>query len=126
MRDLRLGWLWLMFGLLGVLGVIVVSLVPPSPTPDVVNLDKLLHLGVYALMVVWFGAIFLQHWHPFIAFVFILLGIGLEFAQAQTGYRSYELPDMLANALGSVLGVGLAGTVFGESLARLEHRLGLG
>jgi glycopeptide antibiotics resistance protein len=39
---------------------------------------------------------------------FIALGIALEFAQGGLGYRSFELYDMLANALGVLAGWGSA------------------
>jgi hypothetical protein len=41
-------------------------------------------------------------------FGFICLGITLEFLQQWTGYRSFELTDMLAGAAGVALGLILA------------------
>jgi len=38
------------------------------------------------------------------ALLWIGMGIGLEFAQGQLGYRSYELFDMVANTLGVLIG----------------------
>jgi glycopeptide antibiotics resistance protein len=36
------------------------------------------------------------------------MGVALEFAQGATGYRSFEVLDMAANAAGVALGWGLA------------------
>jgi len=38
------------------------------------------------------------------ALLWIAMGIGLEFAQGQLGYRTYEVYDMYANALGVLIG----------------------
>ena len=35
---------------------------------------------------------------------FILMGIGIEYLQRMTGYRTFDVFDMLANAVGVVLG----------------------
>ena len=41
----------------------------------------------------------------------IAMGVALEFAQAATGYRSFELSDMAANSLGVLLGWGISATL---------------
>jgi len=38
------------------------------------------------------------------AALWIGMGVGLEFAQGQLGYRTYEVYDMYANALGVLIG----------------------
>lgn len=40
--------------------------------------------------------------------LWIAMGIGLEFAQGQLGYRTYEVFDMVANTLGVLIGWGAA------------------
>lgn len=42
------------------------------------------------------------------AALWIGMGVGLEFAQGQLGYRTYEVYDMYANALGVLIGWALA------------------
>lgn len=37
------------------------------------------------------------------AAAFILMGIGLEFLQAQTAYRTYEVADMVSNTAGVLI-----------------------
>ena len=38
------------------------------------------------------------------ALAFVAMGIGLEFLQGMTGYRSFDVMDMLANTIGVALG----------------------
>ena len=42
------------------------------------------------------------------ALLWIGMGVGLEFAQGQLGYRTYEPFDMVANTLGVLIGWALA------------------
>ena len=42
---------------------------------------------------------------------FIALGIALEFVQGMTGYRSFEVADMVADAAGVLLAWSIASTV---------------
>jgi VanZ family protein len=42
------------------------------------------------------------------ALLWIGMGVGLEFAQGQLGYRTYEVYDMYANTLGVLIGWTLA------------------
>ena len=44
-------------------------------------------------------------------YVFIAMGIALEFVQGSLGYRSFEVADMLVNATGVLLSWGLASQV---------------
>jgi VanZ family protein len=81
------------------------SLIPMSG-PSIENGDKIQHFigyGVLALLAqliwrqpskVWLGA--------------TLMGIGVEFAQSLTPYRSFDTHDMIANSIGAVGGVLLA------------------
>ena len=47
----------------------------------------------------------------FYAFGFIALGVALEFVQATTPYRSFEIADMVANTVGVLFGWGIASTL---------------
>lgn len=104
MRALALGVGWLM-----VAAIVWLSLAPSPPTLDVAFGDKLGHLAAYGGLMFWFCQLHaarnarLGH-----AAAFVALGIGLEFAQGATGYRSFEVMDMAANTLGVVLGWGAA------------------
>ncbi len=50
----------------------------------------------------------------------ITLGITLEFIQGWSGYRTFEIADMVANGIGAVLGLFLVHTPLGRSLLWLE------
>jgi len=73
----------------------------PAPPPSAGN-DKLGHFVVYGVLMFWFAQLYPRR--SLYAAGFIGLGIALEFAQGWLGYRSFELYDMLANALGVLLG----------------------
>ena len=68
--------------------------------------DKIGHLASYAVLMFWFCQLYRTR--IFYAAGFILMGVALEFVQRQLGYRSYEVGDMIANALGVLLGWGVA------------------
>jgi len=79
--------------------------------------DKLGHLAAFGLLMLIFCMIYDQRVTRLAyAMGFIAMGIALEFIQGMTGYRSFDLLDMLANAAG-VLPV-LAG-----ALALRSHRM---
>ncbi len=89
--------------------IVWLSLAPPPAEPGVHIPDKLAHFLAYAALTFWFA--FLYRSGPArvaYALLWIALGVALEFAQAATGYRSYELTDMAANALGVLAGAAAA------------------
>ena len=96
------GWAW-------AAAIVWLSVTPAPPQVDVTYGDKLGHVGAYALLMFWFARLYskrgVQAAH---AAAFVALGVGLEFVQGALGYRSFELLDMGANALGVGLGWALA------------------
>jgi VanZ family protein len=125
MRPLKLTGLWQAMGWVYVALVIYYSLHPSPPElPSFQGADKLAHLSVYAIMMLWFGFIYLPGQRLLILGVFfVLLGIVLDLVQGATGYRSMELLDMIANAGGVCLGGLFARTRFASALVWLEDRL---
>jgi VanZ family protein len=71
--------------------------------------DKVQHFLAYALLMFWFARLY-PSGRARLAFGALWLGLGvaLEFAQGATGYRSFELADMAANALGVAAGAAAA------------------
>jgi len=122
-RHLRFKRVWLAVGLLLVSGVTYASVVsvPPQVTSVVFN-DKLTHVAVYACLMGWFAQIF-KHDLTRLIFVFILItmGIGIEFIQAATPTRNFEVLDMVANTCGVILAWALAYTWVGTILYRFEN-----
>ena len=57
----------------------------------------------------WFCVLYRPlHVRTFYAVGFIAMGIALEFVQGWLGYRSFEVADMVANAVGVALGLTIA------------------
>ena len=89
--------------------IVWLSLTPSPPTLDIEEGDKLGHFLAYGSLMLWFCLLYARRASRIgYALLWIGMGIGLEFAQGQLGYRSYELFDMVANTLGVVIGWALA------------------
>ena len=101
--------LWLIVGWLLVLLVIVLSLAPVPVDVPVEEGDKVGHVVAYAALMFWFANLFeTLNRRSMLAIGFVVLGIALEFVQGWTDYRTFELADMAANALGVAMGWVLA------------------
>jgi len=121
-RHLRFKRLWLACGLLLISGVTFASVVTvPRPVAVFLLNDKITHVFVYACLMGWFAQIF-RHDLTRLIFVVLLsgMGIGIEFLQAATPSRHFEVLDMIANTSGVVLAWALAYTWFGTILWRFE------
>jgi len=121
-RHLRFKRLWLACGLLLISGVTYASVVSvPAQVSGLLVNDKLTHVVVYACLMGWFAQIF-RHDLTRLIFVVLLcgLGIGIEFLQAATPTRQFEVLDMVANTSGVVLAWALAYTWVGSVLWRFE------
>lgn len=96
------GWAW-------AAAIVWLSLTPSPPEVDIEHGDKLGHFASYGLLMFWFAQLYVAR-ATRLAFAlgFIAMGIGLEFLQAQVGYRSYDVFDMYANSVGVLLGWGAA------------------
>ncbi len=125
MRQLRYLRFWLVSGWI-LVGLVVLFLVIPSP-PETMSFhfgDKLLHVSIYAIMMLWFGLIYPPgKFYRNLGLGFIMMGIVLEFIQGLTGYRSLEYTDMTANTIGVLLGWLLAKTRLSNALSRIENSL---
>jgi VanZ family protein len=99
--GLALGWAW-------VAAVVYLSLTPAPPRIELEGGDKLGHFLAYAALTYWFCQFYFHKARLFFALGFVAMGIALEFAQRATGYRSFELADMAANAIGVAAGWGAA------------------
>lgn len=92
------GWAW-------AAAIVWLSLTPSPPDAGFEQSDKLGHVLSYALLMGWFACLYRT---PLVraahACAFIAMGIGLEFLQAQTAYRTYEVADMVSNAAGVLIG----------------------
>lgn len=105
------------------LAVIVwLSVTPSPPDPGFEQGDKLEHLVAYGALMFWFCQLHASlRAQVGLAIVFITLGVGLEFVQGALGYRTYDEMDMVANALGVILGWGVARAAGAHVFARIER-----
>ena len=99
--GLRARPLWLLLG-----GALVLLVVYLSLTPAPVELpggqgDKVEHVLAYAVLMSWFANVYeAPVQRAKLAIAFIAIGVSLEFLQRWTGYRSFEVADMAADAIG--------------------------
>ena len=78
---------------------------PHPPKVDLEQGDKLGHFAAYGLLMFLFCMAYVSTGtRATCATGFILMGIALEFLQGMTGYRTFDVFDMIANAVGVALG----------------------
>ena len=125
MRDFSKPKLWLGIWVFGWVLCIVLSLGPPPPIPAAVpDGDKIGHTLAYAVLSAWAVMIFRTRtaWLRS-AVALMALGIAIEFAQgALTANRMADPYDALADALGILLGLGVALTPADALLVKMERR----
>jgi VanZ family protein len=82
------------------------------PKPHVSQSDKLEHFAAYGLLMFLFCQLYRRTATRLVyAAAFIAMGVALEFLQRMTGWRTFEVLDMLANGTGVFLGWGAAAAV---------------
>lgn len=103
---LRRGWVAIGWALVAV--VIYFSVTPRPPEVPLDEGDKLGHLFAYGTLMLWFGQLHAQRRRWITVAALVGLGIALEYVQRWTGYRSFDVWDMAANAAGVLLGLAAA------------------
>ena len=111
--------------MLAVAVVFVASLIPVSGLPEVPkHTDKVEHLLAYAVLAA--GAVQLfARWLSwgFVCVLLVLMGIGLEYLQAQMGLgRMLDRNDALANTIGVLIGLATSFTPWRDALLRFDRR----
>lgn len=97
--------LWWLVGAGGIALVIALSLVRNAPQIPGDSGGNFGHVLAYATLMGWFARLLPGHKARAAAALALCgLGVALEFAQESTGYRTYDLADMGADALGVALG----------------------
>ena len=124
MKPLRRPGLWLGLWLLALVAVCVVCLVPLDsmpPLPD--NSDKVEHLLAYFTLAAGAVQLFGGNRALLVAALgLVALGIGIEFAQGMTAYRSADPMDALANSIGVLIGLATSFTPWRDALLRFDRR----
>ncbi len=97
--------IWRAIGVGPVLFVIWLSLTPYPIEIPIEHGDKLGHIAAYGTLMVWFAQLDTRH-RVRVAYAigFVMLGVALEFAQRLTDYRTFEVADMGADAVGVLFG----------------------
>ena len=104
-HSLRWSPLWIGTAWLLVVVVVYLSLARIPQDIDVPQGDKYAHVLAYAVMAFWFMQIYpAVRTRRAIALGLALLGATLEVLQGQTGYRTFDYADMIANMAGVILG----------------------
>jgi VanZ family protein len=103
--------------------VIFLSLTPHPPEPvHFDNADKFEHALAYAALSFWFCHIYkTKHARLLVIVALAGLGVALEYVQGWTGYRTFDVMDMLADSVGVVMGFVL--TPAGRMLDYIENYL---
>ncbi len=122
-RPLKWRPLWLVIGWLLVGLVVYLSLAPQLPQVDIRNFDKVGHFLAYFALMSWFAFIYARNAHLWIGVMLVIMGIALEIGQYLTGYRAFEIADIVVNTLGVMAGMLLARTRFAGLLILFERRL---
>lgn len=115
---------WLVAGWLGVGLIAYFSLMPAPPDIGVEQGDKIGHLAAYGLITLWFAQLYTgTRQRIWLAVGMVALGIAMEYAQRATGYRSFDVADMVADALGVAIGWLLAPPRLPNLLSWTEKRI---
>jgi VanZ family protein len=107
-HPLRLRAVWLAIAWLLVAAVIYLSVTPQPLEIPVDEGDKYGHLLAYGTLMLWFAQLYERSARWVAALGFIALGVALEYVQRSTGYRSFDVWDMAADAAGVLTGLALA------------------
>ena len=96
---------WLAVGWAMVTAIVWLSLTPSPPKVDFEHSDKVGHFLAYGSVMFWFAQLYSERKARLgYAAGFVAMGVALEFIQGWTGYRDFELYDMLADGVGVALG----------------------
>ena len=126
LKPFRRPWLWSGLWVLAVSVVVIGSLVPAHDLPEVPQgFDKIEHFAAYAALAAGAVQLFVRRlsW-GFVCVLLVLMGIGLEYLQAQMGLgRMLDRQDALANTIGVLIGLATAFTPWRDLLLRIDRRV---
>jgi VanZ family protein len=88
-----------------VAAIVWLSLTPSPPQVEIEQGDKAGHFLAYGGVMLWFALLYTSaKIRALYAASFIAMGIAIEFVQGWTGYRSFEVADMVVDGVGVLLG----------------------
>jgi VanZ family protein len=122
--TLRYRAAWVACGWLIAAAIVWLSLIPSPPRLDVEQGDKLEHFVAYGVLMFWFCELYASRRSRLAyAVAWTAMGIAIEFIQGAVGYRSYDPLDMLADAIGVLLGFVAALALGPRLFANIERIL---
>jgi VanZ family protein len=115
---------WVSIAWLLLILIIYLSLTPQPPEPvKFDNADKYEHAFAYATVSFWLCLIYRNTGARVLIIAgLILLGVFLEYAQGWTGYRTFDVQDMLADGVGVLAGWLLVLTPLGRLLIYIDNK----
>ncbi len=124
--PLKFSRLWIGFGWVLVASVILSSIFPGHlfTAINVAGADKVAHAMAYCVLMIWFSGLYARRYHAVVALALTVLGAVLELIQWRLPYRLFDPADLLANAAGVVIGLGLSVWLLAGWCQRIESRLG--
>jgi len=116
---------WLAGGWSLVAVVFYLSLTPHPPEPlSFQNVDKFEHALAYGALALWFFQLYSSFKSRTIAATLLIgMGVGIEFLQRWTGYRQFDVVDMVSNSIGVLAGLILVRTRLGKLFVHIEAAL---
>ena len=123
-KPLRRPVLWGGLWIAAIAAVVVLSLAPSVPMPEVPDGDKLGHFLAYFALAAAAVQLYAR-WPSLLGagIGLVLLGIGLEYAQGTlTDTRMQDAADAFANTLGVIVGLSTRLTPFRDLLLQLDTR----
>jgi VanZ family protein len=124
LKPFKRPWLWAGLWMLAIGVVVVGSLLPAKDLPSVQVNDKFEHFIAYAALSAGAVQLFVRRlsW-GFVCVLLVLMGIGLEYLQAQMALgRMLDRNDALANTIGVLIGLATAFTPLRDALLRFDRR----
>lgn len=114
---------WIACGFAFVLLVVYLSVTPDPLRAPTIDSFKTGHILAYLWLMLWFAQVRASPWsRAVIGILLCALGVGLEYVQLHTGYRTFSYSDMVDDAIGVAAGYLLALTPLGSVFARWETK----
>ena len=97
--------LWYGIGWFGLAFLFYLSLSPRPPEIPIAQGDKLGHALAYAALMFWWAQLLVSsRARLWLAAGLIVLGVAIEYLQGWSGWRAFDVMDMLADAVGVAFG----------------------
>lgn len=104
--ELKFKFTWWTICHLTAFAILVVCLIPSSgKVPRFEHLDKFFHFFGHALLAIFYTQVWNRNRLNQLFFILLLYGFIIEVLQFLTGWRTFDLFDVLANSAGTTYGI---------------------